>query len=139
MRTAIRLVIYWVVSIVSAGLVANLASLPTYAGSSASFADRFTLYATPFPVALGMLHIPALAIGSLICLAIGSRIRRVLVVGLGTVLAVALALHLLAHVAGFKDHWLFFMYGTADVAILWVLGLLAGAGGERKPNARRAA
>lgn len=132
LNSALRLAVYWTTSVVGAGLVAGLARLPTYSGNVGTFSERFILYAIPFPVALGMLHLPALVVGSVLCLVLATRARRILVIWLGITLAVAVAMHLLAHVASLNDHWIFFMYGTIDIAILWALGLFS-----RRPGSPR--
>jgi hypothetical protein len=126
MKHLIRLLCYWITSVLAAGSVAGVAQLPTYSGSAGSFTERFALYATPFPVALGMLHLPALALGSVICLALASRARRLIVLALGGTLVLAVILHVVAHLARFKDHWQFFVFLTADLAVLLAIGLASG-------------
>jgi bacteriorhodopsin len=122
-RVAIVIVGYWLLSTAAAGTVAALAHFPTYSGVRGSFWEVFLLYTIPIPMALGMLHLPALLVGSVLLLLLegrhGDRIISLLIFATG-LLAVA---HLIAHLADARGHWGWFAFVSVDVLLVLALGL----------------
>lgn len=120
----LRVVCYWIASIVAAGTVAGLAHFSTYSASHGAFWDAFALYTIPIPMAVGMFHLPALAVGSVVCVQLSGRAGRPLTALLGIALALALAYHVVSLLRGDRDHWAYFAFVTVDVIVLFVIGLL---------------
>ena len=115
-----RIALYWGLSILGAGLTAVLAKFPTYAGTGGTALERFLLYTIPIPMALGMAHIPMLALGTLICVAITPARAATMARGLGLVFGLASAGHGLLQFAG-HDTWGWFAFVTIDVGVLAAL------------------
>lgn len=119
-----RLALYWIMSTAMCGTVAALARFPTYSGTHGTFWETFGLYTFPLPMALGMFHLPALALGSMVCVALRSgTVRRLLSAGAGLVVAS----HILAHIAYPRDHWGILAFATGDILVLWLMSRFIAA------------
>lgn len=120
-----RLLLYWMLSILGAGTTAGLAKFPTYAGNIGSFGERFALYTIPIPMALGMFHLPTLAVGSVICLLVNPARAKSFCLWLGCAFALGMVFHLLFALNGTDGAWGLFAFVTWDIGVLAALSYAA--------------
>jgi hypothetical protein len=119
-----RTVTYWITSLCAGGLVAGIGHFSTYSSSHGKFFDAFWLYAMPVPMGLGIFHLPAIFAGTILCGLFSMRFGKRLAGLLGVLFLLALIAHLALQFERGNGYWEYFAFGTVDLGILAIIGLL---------------
>ena len=119
---AIRILTYWLTSVVAAGTVAGLAHFSTYSSHRGKFWEAFALYTIPIPMALGMIHLPMLILGTIACKKFATPIRWKLLNFIAVCFVIAVLFHIVCMLMGNRDHWALFAFVTVDLGILLAIG-----------------
>lgn len=122
--SGLRFPIYWLMSFIAGGIVAALAHFHGYSGGNDGFVQTFWLYALPIPMSIGMIHIPTMIVGTIICAAFKTSKGRLLTYLCGGTFFIALVIHLALNMFTGDGHWHLFAFVTVDLAVLAAIGVV---------------